>query len=158
MTHYLNEIRSDHGTLSAEARTHIEMCELCAAEMRLMSRIETGIRSIPHREVPSHLAAAVIRRIFSPMYRLWHLVAGTLLVMSGPMVFLKAREIVPNGFTTNLSTAIYIFYGILVFVMLFPLSSMLLGMYGSRVKEVSEKFDDYLAHPEELIPGRNNHN
>ena len=56
-------------------KTHLESCEECALEFRLLSKIDAALRSEPMEDVPGNFAAAVRERLVQSVAYSWRDVA-----------------------------------------------------------------------------------
>ncbi len=146
MMHFKEEIQKDHLRLSNEALLHIDSCRECRAEYRIMTAIEHGIAGIPLLAVPRALREQIFSRVLRPVYQIWHLIAGGLFALAGPLVLARAMD--PQmQFGERTLAALFAGYGVLLVGLTMPLAHYLLSTYRSRVGDFEKEVDELLDHP-----------
>ena len=146
MNHIIEAITTDHHALTRAERTHATGCPLCAAHLRMMQRIESGIANIPPapKPVPEALRQFVFRRIREPFYRVWHILFVGLLVFLSPLFL---RYFAAHGgmqLSGDMLTLVFAGYGILIMLLILPLSYRLFDLWGDDVHDLEHRVDAFL--------------
>ncbi len=148
MKHYIEEIRQDTAGLTQEARRHLRECAACSREYQIMRAVETGIESMTESSVPAELKIRIFARISSPVYRLWHLLAAALMLASSPVLLKYLLTKNPSLYLNEYTLiSLFVYFGILIVLVLLPLTFQLFGQYETKIHEIEKAFDHYLEHP-----------
>lgn len=148
-THYLTDIQRDHAALRPAALAHIEACSMCRNELRMMQRIERAVTELPRapQAVPEKLRVMVFRRLSEPFYRIWHVLAAGLLVLVSPL-FIKrlAGHYAGVQLSQDMQLVLFAMYGLLLLLLLLPLTYRLLDAYNQDIHDLERSADDFLEH------------
>ena len=148
MNHVLDIIATDHYTLTRAERAHADQCPLCGSELRMMERIERGIANLPPtpQTVPARLRSLVFQRIGEPMYRLWHILAAGFLVFVSPLFLRHFAQHGGMQLSGDMLTVVFAGYGILIVLLILPLSYRLFEMFNADVHDFEHRVDALLDH------------
>lgn len=146
MKHVIDTIATDHHSLTRSERAHAENCAMCGNQLRMMQRIEDGIQSIPAASapVPEKLRSLVFARIREPLYQIWHILAAGTLAFVSPFFlkhFVEQRGLQLSG---DMLTVVFAGYGILIVLLIVPLSYRLFDLFNEDVHDLEHRVDAFL--------------
>ena len=117
----MREIYTNTSDLSGTTRALIQKEPAIRAEYELARRIEDGITRLATRPVPGRLRSMVFGALYQPAYRVWHILAATLLLGVAPLFLAHSFRNLP-GLGSGWIASMFALYGVLILVLMMPLA------------------------------------
>jgi len=123
MKHYSKEIREDPNALGEDALHHIRNCSECRLEMNIMKQIISAVETMPHEPVPEILKERIMQKIQRPVFRIWHLILASLLLMFSPFSLKYALQSYSGLFLDQyIIILVSIFFGLATILLVIPVA------------------------------------
>ena len=115
-------------------------------ELLIAKNLNKKIKALPREPFspPPRLRELVFRKIFQPAYKIWHILLVMFIIILSPVFLAWEVEIFENIIEDNLLVIIFIYYGVLITLLLLPLSFQLMTKHKNRFEGFQHQFDDYL--------------
>lgn len=153
MKHYFEEILKDHVNLSPKAKNHIKACSICTKEVKLMSKIQQGLNTMPNKKMPLEFKAQLIQLMQRPKYKIWHYVLTMALLLISPLLIARLVQSNTAHMSENVLILTYSIFGVIAVLMLIPIAYGLFYTYNKSIKHLENRFDEYLDKPLKILLG-----
>ena len=141
----MREIYTDTASLSGATQALIEKEPALRAEYELARRMEDSVARLRSRPVPGRLRSMVFGALYQPAYRVWHLLAATLLLGVAPLFLAHSFRNLP-GLGSGWIASMFAIYGVMIFALMMPLAFQIFRENTDRLEHFKDSFDDYIEH------------
>lgn len=147
MEHKISKIQQDIKSLTKEDWEHIQNCQKCLNEYKLMKFIETSIAEIPEIKVPISLEPILNQTVFKPKYSIFYFLGIAIIVLLIPFQFKNI-----NFLFFDYIFLITILYSTVIYLLLLMIISMLIFQNKKQILEkYSEKIDLFIDNIEKKL-------
>ena len=153
MKHYFEEILEDHVNLSSKAKKHMKECSICAKEVKLMSKIQQGLNTMPNKKMPLEFKTQLIQLMQRSKCKIWHYVLTMALLLISPLLIAQLVQSNTAHMSENALILTYSILGIIAVLMLIPIAYGLFYTYNKSIKDLENRFDEYLDKPLKSLLG-----
>lgn len=147
MEHKILKIQQDIKNLTKEDWEHIQNCQKCLNEYRIMNLIETSIQEIPELKVPLPIEPILNKILFKPKYSIFHLIGIIIIVIFIPFQFHNIHFLFFDYMSLTIvlySTIMYLILLTIISIHFFQNNKQILEKYSEKIDIFIDKFEKKL--------------
>ncbi|MCB1172845.1 MAG: hypothetical protein KDK39_04740 [Leptospiraceae bacterium] len=143
----LRKIYTEPDTLDSDELKRIHTDPQMRKDLQFSLDLDQRLGQLPleRRQPPPALHHLVFQRIIRPSYKMWHLILVMILIICSPLMLAFSSRVFEGFFHDNLLITIFVFYGVMVFVLLLPITFYIITTRRSTLKSLMEELDHWLA-------------
>lgn len=142
----IQKIYTISSSLTKKELEDIQKSAYLKTELEIASRLDASIKAMEHEKFtpPPGLRNLVMRKILEPAYKIWHVLVVMFIIVISPVFLTWESEEYDGLLEQHLLITIFIYYGILITLLLLPLSYQIISKHRKKMEHIKDNFDEYL--------------